>query len=362
MTVAAVVAILLWIAAASRFRRWWWSRTWNLVGVLTVFTGMAAHMTVNVPFVENLLRGALGHSNGAGAVKMILFSGICFGAAILVTDLMAPSDRRRAQLLWLHASLSMLTAGGSVAFFLTAPEVPEQRDGYTFDDLYAHTSGYAEASIIAMLYPFLLCIAVTIVTARHVDIRTATGRGLMVLCPGVLVLTVYAGMRIIYVLAAHTGAIDPTPRVFDITQVLALVGVLMVAIGVLWPTIAHWVAARRALRDFLELHRALTAHWTGVVRPSWEGSSATDRVADRAAEVMDALSVASRAEGLPDGDPLPKEKAPVAIAEWILTGFTREELTKSTLGAPEGLSDVEWVRTLGVAFNTARQEELVVPE
>jgi len=356
VTATAAVAVLLWIAAASRFRRWWWARTWNLVGVLTVFTCMAAHMTVNLPLFENLLRGALGHSNGAGAVKMVLFSGICFGAAILVTDLMAASDRRRAQLIRLHALLSMVTAGGSVAFFLTAPEMPEQRDGYTFDDLYAHTPGYAEAGIIAMLYPFFLCIVVTIVTAGHADSRTATGRGLMVLCPGVFLLTVYAGMRITYVLAASTGAIDPTPRVFDITQVLALVGVLMVTIGVLWPTMALWTAARRALRNFVELHEVLTTRWPGVVRPSWEGSGATDRVADRATEVMDALSIAAHAAGLPHGAPIPEDEAPVAIVEWIITGLAREELTQEVLGTPEGVSDVEWVRTLGVAFNTARQE------
>ena len=111
-----------------------------------------------------------------------------------------------------------------------------------------------------------------------------------------------------------------------------------------------------ALRNFVELHEVVTTRWPGVVRPSWEGSGATDRVADRATEVMDALSIAAHAAGLPHGAPSPEDEAPVAIVEWIITGRAREELTQEVLGTPEGVSDVEWVRTLGVAFNTARQE------
>ncbi|MFZ2177937.1 MAG: hypothetical protein WAW17_28720, partial [Rhodococcus sp. (in: high G+C Gram-positive bacteria)] len=247
---------------------------------------MSLHMTLNTQTMEEFIRFAFGASM-PGALKMLLVCGICIGTAIVFTDVTSRAGQR-TKLIRLHITLSLLTAALSFVFFFRTPW-PANVDNRTFDNEYAFLPGYAEGLILGMAYPFLLCLMVTIVAIVQADRQTVTGRGLLLICPGAAILTAYAALRIGYLFAARYGLMEPTPTPFAISRILALTGVLFIAAGVLAAFAMNWVGAKTVLPQFADLRAELLTRWPGAERESKRGSSAAERVDDRAAELLDAL-------------------------------------------------------------------------
>lgn len=353
--IAGIAAALLAVTAATRVQRWWFSRSLTLAGSIVVLICMSIHMALNMKPVEQFVRQTFGASM-PGTIKMLLVCGICVGTAIIFTNVTSSANPKK--ILWIHISLSLFTAVLSFYFFFKTPWPASNPDNQTFDNEYAFLPGYAEGLMLGMTYPFLLCLLVTIVTIRQADRRTVTGRGLIIICPGAVALTTYAALRIGYLFATRYGWIDPTPTPFAISRVLAIVGVSFIAAGVLSALIDSFLAARSEQKMFSELHSELIDRWPGAQRKSERGSSAADRVADRAAELLDALSLEAKHRDLPQEGPQAQESTVAAIARWLITGRIPDGLGSADLRPRPGTTDVQWACILGDAYTRESKQRL----
>lgn len=355
----ALAAGLLAVAAATRLHRWWFHRSLTLAGAFIVLACMSLHMAINVQPVEEFVRDIAGFSMPA-ATKMLLVCGICVGTAIVFTDVTCKIGHRK-RLIYFHVTMSLATAFLSFVFFFAKPWPPYVTNR-AFDNEYAFLPGYAEGLILGMAYPFLLCLMMTIVAILQADRRTVTGRSLLLIVPGAAILTVYAALRIGYLVAARYGFMDPTPTPFVISRALAATGVLFIAAGILAALAMNWYGARKALQQFSALRAEMLSRWPGVARESREGSSVGERVDDRAAEALDAISLEVQHSDLPGGTQLPPQVAAAAIAEWLICGRVTDGLGHHTFFPEPGVTETRWACTLGNAYQAAieNQRELVV--
>lgn len=350
MVLMLALSVLLWWVAITRAHRWVQSRSVFTLGTTIVFVCMAAHTTVNLQWVDRFVSDATGVPNSTSAVKHVIFLGICLGAALMIVALRVP--RVDAQRRWV-APLSigaLVSAVAAVVLFFSANAVPQAESGYQFDELYAHLPGYAEAAALVMGVAAVLCTIVTVVVLLGWDVSTPAGRGLAILTPGVAILSAYAWMRAGYIVAARSGWIEPSTTVFDLSSKLAVIGILLTTLGLMWASIEGAFAVRVQRRDFAELHDALVdGRWPGVARDSQASASAARRVEDRASEVLDALSMQARRDGLPEqGD---EKVSPEMIARWLRTGEAGG-VSVSDLRPPADTESVRWVRSVGKAFST----------
>ncbi|WP_345353336.1 hypothetical protein [Rhodococcus olei] len=314
---------------------------------------MSLHMLLNIKSVEVTVRDTFGDSM-PGSLKMLLVCGICVGTAIVFTDVTSKAGQRRI-LIRTHVSLSLFTAALSFVFFFSTPW-PAHVDNITFDNEYAFLPGYAEGLMLGMTYPFLLCLMVTTVVIVQADWQTLTGRALLLICPGAALLTAYAALRIGYLFAARYGLMEPTPTPFAISRVLAVSGVLFLAAGVLGALALNWLGARSAFQQFTALRDELLERWPGAERESKPGSSTAEQVDDRAAEVLDALSLEVDHSDLPGGEPLPPEVAAAAIADWLVTGRITDGLGYNSFFPDAQTTDTAWAGVLGKAYQGALDE------
>lgn len=352
--ITGLAAALLAIAAATRLHRWWYRRSLTLAGTFGVLACMSLHMLLNLQSVEAVVRNSFGPTM-PGALKTLLVCGICVGTAIAFTDVTSRAGQR-AKLIRIHIALSVLTAALSFAFLFSTPW-PGNVDNRTFDSEYAHFPGHAEGLMLGMTYPFLLCLMVTIVAIVQADRRTVTGRALLLIVPGAAILTAYAALRVGYLFLARYGIIEPTPTPFAISRVLAVAGVLFLTAGLVVSLTQNWRAARSSNRQLSALWTELTMRWPGAVRESKPGSSAAERVDDRAVEVLDALSLEVDHSDLPPGAPLPQDVAAAAITDWLVTGRVADGLGYHSFFPDAGTTHTEWASMLGSAYQSALENE-----
>ncbi|MGW0022163.1 hypothetical protein ACWDUD_27950 [Rhodococcus sp. NPDC003382] len=311
-------------------------------------------MAINVQTVESVVRETFGFSV-PGAIKMLLVFGICVGTAVVFTDVTCMIGQRR-RLIQFHVTVSLVTACLSFVFFFAKPWPPHVTNR-VFDNEYAFLPGYAEGLMLGMAYPFLLCLMMTIVAILQADRRTVTGRSLLLIVPGAAILTVYAALRIGYLFAARYGLMNPTPTPLAISRALAATGVLFIAAGILAAMSMNWFSARKALRQFSALRAEMLIRWPGAARESRQGSSAGERVDDRAAEALDAISLEVEYSDLPDGDQLPPPVAAMTIAAWLTSGRVTEGLGRNTFFPGPGTTETEWACILGTAYQAASENE-----
>ncbi len=349
MVVMLALSVLLWWVAITRAHRWRQSRSVFTLGTAIVFVCMAFHTTVNIRWVDRFISDSAGVPNSTSAVKHITFLGICLGAALMIVALRVPQVD--VQHRWV-APLSIgavLSAVAAVVLFFSASAVPQAESGYQFDELYAHLPGYAEAAALVMGVAAVLCTTITVVAVLGWDVNTATGRGLAILTPGVAVLSAYAWMRAGYIVAARAGWIEPSTVIFDLSSRLVVIGILLTTLGLVWASIEGAFAVRAQRRDLEALYNALVVdRWPGVARDSHATAGTARRVEDRASEILDALSMQARRDGLPEhGD---REVTPEMIALWLCTGKAGG-VSVSGLRPSADTDSVRWVRLVGRAFS-----------
>lgn len=352
--ITGLAAALLAVAAGTRLYRWWYRRSLTLAGTFLALACMSLHMLLNVQSFEAIVRDAFG-VRMPSALKVMVVCGICVGTAIAFTDVTSKGGQR-ATLIRIHIALSLLTAALSFAFFFSTPW-PSNVDNRTFDNEYAHLPGHAEGLMLGMAYPFLLCLMVAIVSIAQADRKTVTGRALFLVFPGAAILTVYAALRIGYLAAARYGLIEPTPTPFAISRLFALTGVLFLTAGLAVSLTLNWLAARSDHRRFSALWEELMERWPGALRDSNRGSSTADRVDDRAAELLDALSLEVEHSDLPAGIPLPSEMASAAIADWLITSRVADGLGYHSFFLDTEKTPTAWASELGNAYRTALESE-----
>lgn len=345
------VSALLWWVAFTRVRRWSQSRSIMSLGTGVVFVFMALHTTVNLGPVDRFISRAIGVANATSAVKHGLFLGICLGAAIIIVALRVPEVERQRRWLAPLTLVAGLAAAVAAILFFSADPAPQARDGYEFDELYAHLPGYAEPAAFVMGVAAVLCTIITVVVLLGWDLSTPTGRGLAILAPGVGVLAVYAWIRGGYIVAARAGWAGDSVIVFELTSSLALIGAILTTIGLMWASIEGFFRVRSQRRDFAELHTFLVKdRWPGVVRESWPSIQPGHRLSDRATEVLDALSMQADADDLPEqGSPA----TPETIARWVWTGESGG-ISVEGLRPPSGTDPVKWICAVGTAFTKLR--------
>ena len=345
------VSVLLWWVALTRLRRWHQSRSILTLGTAIVFIFMALHTTVNVGAIDRFVSAVIGVANATSAVKHGLFLGICLGAAIIIVALRVPDvDRQRRWMVPLSIAAVTATAVATTLFF-SAENAPQAIDGYQFDELYVHLPGYAESAAFVMGVAAALCTVITVVILLGWDLSTPSGRGLAILAPGVAVLAAYAWIRAGYIVAARVGWVEHATGALDLTTQLALVGVVLTTVGLLWSSIEGLFRSQAQRRDFAGLYGVVVRdRWPGVIRDSWASLDPARRIADRASEVLDALSMQAGADGLPErGGPA----TPDTIARWVWTGESGD-LGVDGLRPPVGVDAVKWVRAVGKAFEQIR--------
>ncbi|AYA27515.1 hypothetical protein C6369_025980 [Rhodococcus rhodochrous] len=104
----------------------------------------------------------------------------------------------------------------------------------------------------------------------------------------------------------------------DLTTQLALIGAVLTTFGLLWSSIEGVFRSQKQRRDFAELYMVVVKErWPGVIRGSWASFDPSRRTADRANEVLDALSMQADVDKLPEhGLPATAE----SVARWVHTG------------------------------------------
>lgn len=342
-----ILSILLWWAAVTRGLRWRRSQSVFALGTTVVFAAMASHTTVNIGAIDRVISDLIGVANATSAVKHVIFLGICLGAALILVALRVPTDY--AQRRWIAPLIlgAVSVAAVSLILFFSATDVAQAASGYEFDERYAHLPGYAESAALVMVMAAVLCTMITIVGLLGWDVRTPQGRGLAIITPGLAILAAYCWMRAGYIVAARAGWIEPTPAVVDLSTRLVVVGILLTTLGMLWGNVENRVVRSVQWRDCAALYRELVGRrWRGVARPS-HTAAGVRRVEDRASEVLDALSMQARHDGLPEESERPV--TPAMIAQWIRTGEVGP-VGIDGLRPPEGVDQVQWVRSVGRAF------------
>ncbi|KJF19373.1 hypothetical protein [Rhodococcus sp. AD45] len=353
--ITVLAAALLAVVAATRLHRWWFRRSLTLAGAFLGLACMSIHMLVNIRPVEAFASNTFGESFPA-ALKMLMVCGICAGTAIGFTDVTTSKVGLRKNLIRAHITLSILTGSLAFIFFFSRPW-PANVDNLTFDNEYAFLPGFAEGLILGMTYPFLVALMVTVVAITQADRQTVTGRALLLVTPGAAILTAYAALRIGYLLAARYGFMEPTPTPFAISRLLALSGVLFLGAGMSLALALNWFRARNALQQFTPLREELLIRWPGAERGSKPGSSASEQVNDKAAEVLDALSLEVEQSDLPTGIQLPPAVAASAIADWLVTGRVADGLGYNSFFPGTDTTDTAWAAALGSAYQMTIENE-----
>lgn len=352
--ITALAALLLAIVAATRLHRWWFRRSLTLIGAFIGLSCMSIHMLLNTRSVELFVADTFGDSAPA-AIKMLMVCGICVGSAIGFTDVTSKAGHRKTLVRW-HVTVSVITTVLAYIFFFSRPW-PADVDALTFDNEYAYLPGFAEGLILGMAYPFLVALMITVVAISQADRRTVTGRALLLVTPGAAILTAYAAVRIGYLVAARYGFIEPTPTPFAIARLLAVSGVFFLGTGMAGALILNWLGAKRPLEQFTPLRKEMLRRWPGAERGSPAGSSAGERTDDKAAEVLDALSLEVEHSSLPAGTQLPPEIAAPAIADWLVNGRVADGLGYNSFFPESETTDTDWAATLGRAYQIAIENE-----
>lgn len=342
------LSVLLWFAAVTRARRWWQARSVFTLGAAIVFTFMAIHTTINIGPIDRAVSEVLGFPNATSAVKHVVFIGISLGASLMIVALRVPGaaiQRRWTVPVFIGAAA---TSSAALALFFSADRVPQADSGYEFDHQYLHLPGYAEAALLVMGVAAVVCTIISIVVLLGWDLGTPEGRGLAILAPGVTILAVYAWMRTGYITAVRAAWVEPTTTIFDLGTKLAAIGIVLTTTGLLWASVEGGLTVRLLRRDIAQLHRSLVGErWPGVARESHATAGPARYVEDRATEVLDALSMQARLDGLPEvGQRMARAEL---IADWLRSGEPAG-IGVSDLRPPPGADAVKWVRAIGRAY------------
>lgn len=337
-----VFATVLWAVGAQRFWRLSTGRYSPVVlGQAILYWGFAAHVTLNIPAVEAALHGVIG--NGTVPMKFASDGAAAMGAAIVASAAVPAfvGQSRR----WIAIHVGLATAGflGATALFFAArPRLPVLDDA-VFERVAVRQGGpYGLSYAVSEIYPFLAAFAIFLVFVPLLKmVRSPRDYGVILLCVGAGVSTVYAALRGGYALAApylHGDA----QVVYDITPILAYVGALGLLSGVIYSTVYDWIRATGARRRIGGLHDYLVALWPGVQRDSWRRATRIEQVEDRSVEVLDALYMEGRSRGIPAAGP---RRTPGEVAAWLAASGS-EAMSIDALAAPEGTDALDWVESI----------------
>lgn len=311
LTILFLLEVLLLVYVATRAVRYLASPSPTLRGaILTAGSLLVGMLAVTEP-VEIVLRGP-----GATTVALptVLKHLSILGCAVGVL-LMALAQRSRYRprgeaLLW----VVFVTAAAAIVVLHAVPG----GGGHVTSVDYVEWSHSQPLLLVAMLVTYvggLVASLGLVFVVWPLRLRTPTGRGMAIMAAGALVLAGWCVVRISYSWQSYFGTDAPTDEDFALTQLLSVLGMLLLTIGLIWSTgeadaraWAHW-------RRFRTLHGRIVEILPEVRRQSDLRLGFDAWVLDRAVEVLDGLHQIERVTGAETGFPHPPE----AISEGEMT-------------------------------------------
>ncbi|MFI9506929.1 hypothetical protein [Nocardia sp. NPDC052566] len=348
--IATILAPLMWLAAATRAWRWWWSRSWVLGSTTVALAVVGLHLTLNIPAAEALTQAIEPIPNFSTALRMVLFNLMAASTGTLMLAITNEPARVAKGARWLAG----IAAAGSVAaltIFVATPPVPRAAGGFEFDQAYSHLPGYAEAGIAGALFPALLCPALMVIASRAADVRTVTGWSLTLLSAGLAAATTWAWLRLTYFLHVRYGDAAPHPALFEATRAIAAAGVLVIFVGMMLSPIVSWVRARRVMHAIGPLRAELVTRRPEVLRPSRRGCSADEKASDRITELLDALSLETADFDTAESSP----EVAAALADWLVHGERSNTVRRANIRTTD---DHRWALSLAHAYRHSKRKAL----
>lgn len=145
---------------------------------------------------------------------------------------------------------------------------------------------------------------------------TAAGRGLAIMAVGAALLAAWCFVRLAYLWsAASITSPPPSDAEFLVTQLLSVVGMLLLTLGLLWSTVEADLTAWRHWRRFRQLNARVIMVLPEIQRTSDRRLGFDSWVFDRAIEVLDGLHHFERVAGSESGFP----KAPRNVSDGEIT-------------------------------------------
>lgn len=170
------------------------------------------------------------------------------------------------------------------------------------------------AMLIAYVGGLVACIGFLAII-WPLGVQTAAGRGLSIMAFGSLLLAGWCVVRVHYLWQSTTATDAPAEEDFLITQLLSLVGILLLTVGLVWSTAEADFVAWRHWRRFRELHARVITVLPEVRRRSTIRLGFDTWVVDRAVELLDGLHQIERVAGTETGFPRP----PAAVSDGEMT-------------------------------------------
>lgn len=268
---------------------------------IALFVGM---LSVTRP-VEDVLSGP--GSATIGAPTMLKHLSILGCAAGVL--LMALAQREREQP---KAERAVWLCFAAAAAPVIALHVVAGGGGQVTSVDYVEWSHSQPVLLAAMLIVYIAGLIASLgffVVIWPLRLGTAAGRGLAIMAVGAALLAAWCVVRLTYLWsAASVTSPPPSDAEFLVTQLLSVMGMLLLTLGLLWSTVEADVTAWCHWRRFRVLNARVLEFLPEVRRSSDRRMGLDAWVLDRAIEVLDGLHQIKRIGGDETGFPQPPDE------------------------------------------------------
>jgi len=355
------VALLMWLAAIVRV----WRATQRphaagLRSIAIALVSIAIATTVNVPAVASWFDALVRWPNSADLVKQLTIVIAAAGNQIMLLHLRrdelgdsTESRPARTGIRWALATAICLAS--SACFFVGG----RQAEAAEFARTYAGTPWLSESRLIVTVYAAVILASVTRLCLQQWD-RSVLGRGILLLASGAGVMVLYCIARIIF-LVGHRLGYAVSGDLYELGTTISKIGLPLVAIGTLLPTVEAWWYARRDLKRLDPLWSALSDDLAKVQvgRPT-RYEDLTLVVDHRVVMIQDALYVRAQMAGVGESEEHVTSAAvdrAAAVATWIRD--KESPLSLADIRTPESFTERAWC--LLVSSSLELQHPQVVP-
>ena len=286
---------------------------------LTAVSLLLAMFSVTEP-VEMVLRGPGSIAVGVPTVLKSLGILGCGGGVLLMGLAQRKVQRPWAEaLVWTWASTSALaviilhiTAGGG------------GHDTSVDFVAWSHSQSELVAAMMVAYVGGLLASLGFITVVVPLNMRSAAGRGLALIVVGALLSATWTAFRIWYVLEATTANELPDDGDLVLTQMLSVVGLVLINIGLVWSTAEADVVAFNNWRQFRDLHSRVVEVLPEVQRSSDVRLGVDTWISDRAVELLDGLHQIEQASVGATGFPAAPQAVSVGDVTSVAAGLGRQ--------------------------------------
>jgi len=330
---------LLWVAAILRlFRGRQRPHAASLQSITVALFAIALAGTVDIAPVSEALGRWVHWPNIGSALKNvgIVVAAVANQVMLLHLDRGSALTRRSITRRWRIAGV---VSAVSLALFFAGGRYPQNP---SFVLATAGEPWVSDSRLVVTVYAAYVLTAVTILCRRQIT-WTPLGRGLGVLGSGAALMVAYSVLRVVY-LGGHSVGIDVPDWVYAAGSDTSALGLALVALGTLLPSLEQAWRSRRDLRHLHDLWADTTGQAPAAASGGPKSGDATIQAAHRVVQIQDALYLLTlkRSEnGTSDLLGTPAERA-ARIARWV-RDLDDHEIGPRDLATPPGMSDHAWI-------------------